>query len=169
MKKISCFLVLGLVLLVLGPVSSQEKRKNIIVFLVDDMGWQDTSVPFWEKRTPLNDLYRTPNMERLAKRGMKFSNAYSNPVCTPTRVSLVTGMNEARHRITNWTNVKKDTPTDHPDSLLTPPDWNHNGLSTAPGIKSAVVATPLPMLLKQAGYFNIHCGKAHFSPYGTPA
>jgi arylsulfatase A-like enzyme len=151
------------------PTFSQENKKNIIVFLVDDMGWQDTSVPFWDKRTPFNGLYHTPNMERLAKRGIKFSNAYANPVCTPTRVSLVTGMNEARHRITNWTNVKKDTPTDYPDSLLTPPNWNHNGLSTAPGITNSVVATPLPILLKRAGYFNIHCGKAHFSPYGTPA
>lgn len=169
MRKITSFLILGFVFLGTFFAFSQEKKKNIIVFLVDDMGWQDTSVPFWEKRTPLNDIYRTPNMERLAKRGMKFSNAYSNPVCTPTRVSLVTGMNESRHRITNWTNVKKDTPTDHPDSLLTPPNWNHNGLSTAPGIANSVVATPMPMLLKQAGYFNIHCGKAHFSPYGTPA
>jgi arylsulfatase A-like enzyme len=169
MRKIAFVLVFGLVLFVFGPTFSQENKKNIIVFLVDDMGWQDTSVPFWDKRTAFNDLYRTPNMERLAKRGMKFSNAYANPVCTPTRVSLATGMNEARHRITNWTNVKKDTPTDYPDSLLTPPNWNHNGLSTAPGIANTVVATPLPMLLKQAGYFNIHCGKAHFSPYGTPA
>jgi arylsulfatase A-like enzyme len=169
MRKIAFVLVFGLVLFGFGPTFSQENKKNIIVFLVDDMGWQDTSVPFWDKRTAFNDLYRTPNMERLAKRGMKFSNAYANPVCTPTRVSIATGMNEARHRITNWTNVKKDTPTDYPDSLLTPPNWNHNGLSTAPGIANTVVATPLPMLLKQAGYFNIHCGKAHFSPYGTPA
>lgn len=169
MRKIGFVLVFGLVLFGFGPTFSQEKKKNIIVFLVDDMGWQDTSVPFWDKRTAFNDLYRTPNMERLAKRGMKFSNAYANPVCTPTRVSIATGMNEARHRITNWTNVKKDTPTDYPDSLLSPPNWNHNGLSTAPGIANSVVATPLPMLLKQAGYFNIHCGKAHFSPYGTPA
>jgi arylsulfatase A-like enzyme len=169
MAKIVSVLVFSLVFNAFAPTYSQEKNKNIIIFLVDDMGWQDTSVPFWDKKTPFNELYRTPNMERLAKRGMKFTNAYSNPVCTPTRVSLVTGMNEARHRITNWTNVKKDTPTDYPDSLLTPPNWNHNGLSTAPGISNSVVATPLPMLLKQAGYFNIHCGKAHFSPYGTPA
>lgn len=151
------------------PAFSQQSRKNIIIFLVDDMGWQDTSVPFWHKATKFNSIYRTPNMERLAKRGMKFSNAYANPVCTPSRVSLATGMNEARHRITNWTDVKKDNPTDYPDSLLSPPNWNYNGLSTSPGINNSIVATPLPMLLKEAGYFNIHCGKAHFSPYGTPA
>ena len=76
------------------------------------MGWQDCSLPFWDKKTPLNMIFRTPNMERLAAQGMKFTNAYSNPVCTPTRVSLMTGMNVARHNVTNWTNVKKNTPTD---------------------------------------------------------
>ncbi|SDM61263.1 Arylsulfatase A [Daejeonella rubra] len=169
MLKSGSLLLLSLFLIGLMPAFSQQGKKNIIIFLVDDMGWQDTSVPFWHKATKFNSIYRTPNMERLAKRGMKFSNAYANPVCTPSRVSLATGMNEARHRITNWTNVKKDTPTDYPDSLLSPPNWNFNGLSTSPGISNSVVATPLPMLLKQAGYFNIHCGKAHFSPYGTPA
>lgn len=130
LKLYSLFSIL-IGLLICSPTYSQETKKNIIIFLVDDMGWQDTSVPFWEKRTPLNDIYRTPNMERLASKGMKFTNAYANPVCTPTRVSLATGMNEARHRITNWTNVKKDTPTDHPDNVLNPPNWNFNGLSIA--------------------------------------
>ena len=169
MNKFSFSLLIVLLSFVSIRVFSQQKKKNIIVFLVDDMGWQDTSVPFWHKPTSLNATYHTPNMERLAKRGMKFSNAYANSVCTPTRVSLVTGMNVVRHGITNWTNVKKDTPTDHPDSILNPPVWNHNGLAISTGIKNSVVATPLPKLLKQAGYFNIHCGKAHFAPYGTPA
>ena len=46
-----------------------EKPPNIVLFLVDDMGWQDTSVPFWNQSTPFNDIYKTPNMERLAKKG----------------------------------------------------------------------------------------------------
>ena len=44
-----------------------DPRPNILFFLVDDMGWQDTSVPFHDERTPLNDRYHTPNMERLAR------------------------------------------------------------------------------------------------------
>ena len=56
-----------------NPVRSV--RPNIIVFLVDDMGWQDCSVPFWTKLTEFNKRYHTPNMERLAKEGMKFTNA----------------------------------------------------------------------------------------------
>ena len=47
--------------------SSNTKPLNIVLFLVDDLGWQDTSVPFWTKKMPLNQKYHTPNMERLAK------------------------------------------------------------------------------------------------------
>lgn len=169
MFKIRPFSLIALLSIISIQAFSQQNKKNIIVFLVDDMGWQDTSLPFWYKSTPLNSIYHTPNMERLAKRGMKFTNAYADPVCTPSRVSLVTGMNVARHGVTNWTNVHKDMPTDYPDSLLIPPTWNHNGLSPVPGVNNSVLATTLPKLLQDAGYFNIHCGKAHFAPYGTPA
>jgi hypothetical protein len=55
-------------------------------FLVDDMGWQDTSVPFWTQRTPFNDRYRTPSMERLVSEGLKFTQAYAMHVCSPTRM-----------------------------------------------------------------------------------
>ena len=48
----------------------ENSRPNIIFFLIDDMGWQDTSVPFWTQKTDFNRLYETPNMERLARQGM---------------------------------------------------------------------------------------------------
>ena len=60
------------------------------------------------KRYPLNDYYRTPNMERLAKRGIRFNNFYAMSVCSPTRISIMTGQNAARHRATNWINPDKD-------------------------------------------------------------
>ena len=59
-------------------------RPNIIFFLVDDMGWQDTSVPFWTERTKYNDIYETPNMERLAALGMLFTQAYASSVSSPS-------------------------------------------------------------------------------------
>ena len=52
-----------------------DKRPNIILFMVDDMGWQDTSLPFWSERTKYNEVYETPNMESLAQRGMMFTQA----------------------------------------------------------------------------------------------
>jgi arylsulfatase A-like enzyme len=151
---------------------AQVKQPNIILFLVDDMGWQDCSLPFWDKPTKLNAIYHTPNMERLAAKGMMLTNAYSNAVCTPTRVSLMTGMNVARHGVTNWTNVNSNTPTDFKDSLLRPASWNYNGLTPelhySTALQHTVVATPLPQILKEAGYYTIHAGKAHFASTGMP-
>lgn len=161
-------ILMGVFCLMFSYQISAQSKPNIILFLVDDMGWQDCSVPFWNQKTEFNRLYETPNMERLARQGMKFTNAYTNPVCTPTRISIMTGMNVVRHGVTNWTSVHKNTPTDHPDETLVPAKWNFNGLNPVEKTADAVSATPLPVLLKQAGYHNIHVGKAHFAPYGTP-
>lgn len=148
---------------------ANEKSPNIILFLVDDMGWQDTSVAFWTKRTPFNDIYQTPNMEKLAQEGMKFTQAYATAVCSPTRISLMTGMNAARHRVTNWT-LRKDEiqPMEKNHKELEFPLWNVNGLSPIPNIPHTVYAKPLPQILKDAGYFTIHSGKAHLGAIGTP-
>ncbi len=141
--------------------SSAEEKPNILLFLVDDMGWQDTSVPFHTEKTPYNGLYTTPNMERLASRGMKFTQAYACSVSSPTRTSLMTGMNAARHGVTNWT-LRRDISEDKSDEILEFPEWNVNGLQPADTIEKGVHATTLPEILRQNGYFTIHCGKAHW-------
>lgn len=153
---------LAMLLLTLGGVvlSAQPAppaQPNIIIMLVDDMGVMDTSLPFLTdsagkpRRYPLNDYYRTPNMERLAARGIRFSDFSCMSVCSPTRISLMTGQNAARHRTTNWINPDKDNA--NPQG---PPDWNWRGL------KSGDVT--LPALLGKAGYRTIHVGKGHFGP-----
>jgi len=150
--------------LIAAPAAPQP---NIVLFLVDDMGWQDTSVPFAESPTPFNKRYRTPNMEALAKGGMKFTQAYACAVCSPSRVSLMTGLNAARHRVTNWT-LKKNASNDGRHPRLAFPGWNVNGLSPVAGIERTVHAKTLPSLLREAGYRTIHTGKAHFGAVGTP-
>jgi len=135
--------------------------------MVDDMGWQDCSVPFYKEVTALNKTYRTPNMERLAAMGVKFTQAYANCVCTPSRVSLLTGMNAARHKVTNWTFFSKDHPTDEPYKGIQLPEWNYNGLSPLPDSPHTVYATTLPQILSNNGYYTIHVGKAHFASYPT--
>jgi len=143
-------------------------KPNIILFLVDDMGWQDTSVPFWKNKTPFNERYQTPAMERLASQGMKFTQAYASSVCSPTRVSLMSGMNAARHRVTNWT-LQKNISVDGKSEILSYPDWNVNGLQPVDTIDRSAFATMLPRILKDNGYYTIHCGKAHFGAIGTPS
>ncbi|MCB9768350.1 MAG: sulfatase [Candidatus Omnitrophica bacterium] len=154
-------------LISLGAPCKAETKPNIVFFLVDDMGWQDTSEPFHTEATELNRRYQTPNMERLADRGMKFTQAYACSLCSPTRVSLMTGMNAARHRVTNWTLRKDKSPDpEHPDLII--PRWNVNGLSPVEGIDRTVTAKTLPMFLQEAGYRTIHVGKAHWGAEGTP-
>ena len=153
-----------------GKSPSTQSSPNIILFFVDDLGWQDTSVPFWDKKTPFNERYRTPNMERLASQGMKFTQAYATPVCSPTRISLMTGMNAARHRVTNWTlNKDKMQPMETRHQTLEFPFWNVNGMTPDSTIDNAVYATSLPSILQQAGYYTIHVGKAHLGAIDTPA
>ena len=162
----------GIITVTEGCQATDRENKqapNIIFFLVDDMGWQDTSVPFWEEKTLLNDKFHTPNMERLASQGMKFTQAYACSVSSPTRTSLMTGMNAARHRVTNWT-LRKDQTVDAKDDVLEFPAWNLNGLQPehADTISQTVAATTLPQLLRDNGYYTIHCGKAHWGAESTP-
>ncbi|AYN68922.1 DUF4976 domain-containing protein [Euzebyella marina] len=146
-----------------------ERRPNIVLFLVDDMGWQDTSVPFHTEKTAFNERYHTPNMERLAAEGMKFVQAYATPVCSPTRVSLMTGMNAARHRVTNWT-LHRDSlqPMEKNHDSLVFPKWNVNGMSPVDGDPRSVHAMPLAQALNDIGYYTVHAGKAHLGAMGTP-
>lgn len=151
--------------------SDFPRRPNIVLFLADDMGWQHTSVPFYydssgnKVTTTNNGWFRTPNMEKLASQGMIFTNAYAASVCSPTRVSIMTGMNPTRHHITNWTYPSTAQKTDNGYSgHLRTPNWRIAGMNETD--------ITLPNLLKTAGYRSIHIGKAHFAPnstvYGDP-
>ncbi len=148
--------------------ASPPPPPNIVLFVVDDMGWQDTSVPFHTSVTPWNRRYRTPNMERLAREGVLFTNAYAaSPVCTPTRVSLMTGMNPARTHVTNWT-LRLDRDSSGAHATLLPPRWNLGGLCATAGPDRTWQAPTLPAILRRQGYRTIHVGKAHFGAIGTP-
>jgi arylsulfatase A-like enzyme len=154
-------------LLAAGSLAAQQ-QPNILFFMVDDMGWQDSSEPFWSQRTPYNDICYTPTMERLARQGVKFTQAYACAVSSPSRTSYMTGMNAARHRVSNWT-LDKNTPTDAPDNQLTFPSWNYNGLQpVGTELNNALAVTNLAELLRQYGYHTIHCGKAHWGASLTP-
>lgn len=164
MKRLSIGLLI-VALLGAAPASRTDaadaNRPNIIVFLVDDMGVMDTSVPFLTdaegepRRYPLNDYYRTPNMERLASQGIRFNNFYAMSVCSPTRISIMTGQNAARHHTTNWIRPGQDNGGPHG-----PPEWNWEGLSQD--------SVTLPRLMQQVGYRTLHIGKGHFGPDGSP-
>ena len=141
-------------------VFAEAQKPNLVVFLVDDMGVMDTSLAFLTdgegkpKRYPLNDFYRTPSMVRLAKQGVRFNQFYAMSVCSPSRISILTGQNAARHGATNWINPERDN-----RGTFGPPKWNWKGLA-----KDEV---SLPGILAKEGYRTIHVGKAHLGPTGS--
>lgn len=74
---------------------SRTTPPNIIVIMVDDMGWADLGCYG-------NEIVDTPVLDRFAKQGMFFTDAYSaSPVCSPTRAAMMTGMSPARIHLTN--------------------------------------------------------------------
>lgn len=146
----------AMIAMVVHPAMAATKP-NIVFFLVDDMGWQDSSVSFHSGRTPFNDFFRTPAMERLAASGVRLTQAYSCAVCTPTRVSWLTGQNSTRHHITNWT-LKGET--SRTSEQLLPPRWKKEGFQPGEAPTAAEI-------LRKAGYRTIHVGKAHWGAVGT--
>ena len=94
--------------LLLSPVRSAE-RPNVVFFLVDDLGQRDLGCYG-------SEFYETPNLDRLAAEGARFTNAYAAcPVCSPTRASLMTGQWPQRLGI-----------TDYIGAPLTPEQWKRN-------------------------------------------
>ena len=157
--------------------SAKDERPNIVLFLIDDLGWLDTSVAFGEEVYPFNLRHDTPNIAALAEQGATMTSAYVSPVSTPTRTSIMSGMNAAHTRITNYTSVNKDwnpdandTPSAQEKDILQRTDWNINGVTPFDEpLDKSVQITPYPQILKDNGYYTIHVGKGHWAPNGTPA
>jgi len=83
-----------LCVLLLSSVVWANVKPNIILFLVDDMGWTDCGV-YGSK------YYETPNIDQFATQAMRFTDAYAHPLCSPSRASILTGQEESRHGITS--------------------------------------------------------------------
>lgn len=167
-RRLAAFLALLAVLA--ATWARAAGQPNIVVIISDDQGWNDTSVDFGlPKVRGVNNHYRTPHLERLAAEGTRFAQAYVAPVCTPTRVSLLTGLSVARHGVSNWT-LRQNKDLGVVDRGVALPDWNCNGLQpTGAGVeRSFECNATLPALLRAAGYRTVHLGKAHFGPLGTP-
>lgn len=178
MKKISLRPLASLALAApLASCTVEGERPNIVLFLIDDLGWLDTSVAFGEEVYPYNLRHDTPNIASLAEQGATMTSAYVCPVSTPTRTSIMSGMNAAHTRITNYTSVDKDwnpdatdTPSAQDNDVLLRTDWNINGVTpSSEPLDRAVHITPYPQILKDNGYYTIHVGKGHWAPNGTPA
>jgi arylsulfatase A-like enzyme len=127
-----------------GAVDARKEKPNVVFILADDLGWSDLSC--YGSR-----YYETPNLDRLATQGVRFTNAYAaGPVCSPTRASINTGRYPARLRLTDYIPGR--------------------GGSAADKLSNAQMLQSLPLdeitiaeALKPAGYATACIGKWHLS------
>lgn len=133
-------------------ISAASARKpNVVFFLVDDLGQRDLGCYG-------SSFYETPNLDRLAKEGARFSDAYAAcPVCSPSRASLMTGRYPQRTGITDYIGA-----ADKPEK------WKRNTpLLPAPfSDRLALEETTLAESLKSQGYATMFAGKWHLGPDG---
>ncbi|MEC5125753.1 DUF5722 domain-containing protein [Verrucomicrobiales bacterium BCK34] len=144
-----------------GEVNPPAKP-NIVYLVADDLGWSDTT-PYLD---PNEDFYETPNIAALAKRGMKFTNAYAaSPLCSPTRASILTGQYPGRIRLT--------TPACHVPAVVLNPTVGATAkpaqAAVEPGTRTRFpnFYETIPERLRKVGYQSAFVGKWHLgrAPY----
>jgi arylsulfatase A len=130
-----------------------ETRPNFVVILGEGQGWSSTSVPMDDSvPSSRSDSVRTPNLERLAKEGMRFANFYApSPRCTPSRAALFTGKSPAQLHMT-FVGEGKGDDVFNADRKVVPPHC----LRELPAAEMTIGE-----LLKPAGYATAHFGKWH--------
>lgn len=130
-----------------AAVRAPGAKPNIVFILMDDLGWADTGCYG-------STFYKTPHIDRLAKEGIRFTDAYAAaPVCSPTRASILTGKYPARLHLTDWLPGRAD----RPDQML-----------LRPAIQQALPLQELvmPEVLKKLGYVTASIGKWHLGGQG---
>lgn len=125
----------------LAAVANAAERPNVVVFLIDDLGWADSGCYG-------NKFHDTPHIDQLAKDGLRFTTGYAAcTVCSPTRASLLTGQYPARLHVTDWIQGHK-----RPFAKLSVPDWTMHLPHETHSLAEA---------FKDAGYTTASVGKWH--------
>lgn len=144
--------LLSLSCLALFGSCSRDKAEptppNVIFILADDLGWMDLGCYG-------SSFYETPNLDRLAAEGVRFTNAYAAcPVSSPTRVSIQTGRYPARVHVTDWIPGKYEYDKEMMQKVcpVLPPDYNYN---------MPLEEVTIAEAMKEGGYKTIHIGKWH--------
>ena len=137
-------LLLSALLLLAGSTLAQDRPPNVVLLLIDDLGWTDLA-------TQGSKFHETPHLDQLARDGMRFTSAYAAcTVCSPTRAAVLTGKSPARLHLTDWIAGHQ-----RPFARLKIPDWTQ---------ALPKEETTLAEHLKVRGYATASIGKWHLGP-----
>jgi arylsulfatase A len=149
-------LLVAIALLCGTQAAEPPSRPNIVLFYIDDWAWNGSPVAMDDampnSRMPILHM---PNVERLAREGMKFRNAYGSPQCSPARVCVLTGQASPRNGFTVFMGTKEtyyDT------------DKGFEKFPLIPNVSDTEIdkeATTIPEALQPLGYVSAHIGKWH--------
>lgn len=129
--------------------ANASAKPNVVFILVDDLGYMDVGA-----NNP-KSFYETPNIDALAKRGVRFTDGYAAcPVCSPTRASILTGKYPQRTGITDYIGAEQPEKWKRPTKLL----------PAAYSEQLALEETTLAESFKAAGYATFFAGKWHLGP-----
>lgn len=168
LRNLFCVLLTCLLASSAVATAAEDQPLNVVFILADDLGWMDIS--------PNNPetFYETPNLERLAESGMRFTQVYAAcPVCSPTRSSIMTGQFPARTRNTDYFGAPNGFTTALPESYDPQTDGKfgrHGKRPVRPAPYHARLAedhTTLAEALQQHGYATFFAGKWHLGPEGS--
>jgi arylsulfatase A-like enzyme len=150
MKNIIWLGVFALASLASTTLSAQD-RPNVVFILADDLGWRDLS-------NEGSEFYESPNIDRIANRGMKFTRGYATcQVCSPSRASIMTGKYPARLAITDWIGAAEGEQWKRNTKLL-PPTYNH---------QLPEGDTTMADAFRDGGYRTFFAGKWHLGGEGS--
>jgi arylsulfatase A len=154
--------LIGLICWATTGLCFANEKPNIVLFFIDDWAWNGTPVPMADgaenSRMPVLQM---PNVERLARAGMKFTNAYASPQCSPSRVCIQTGQSSPRNGFTVFMNDGRQKYFD---------EKGYPNFPVVPCVSDMTIdadAVTIPEALKPLGYVSAHVGKWHMR--GNPA
>jgi len=151
-SPLTLIILATLAALVAPAAEPAAARPNIILLLADDQDWNGLSVRMHpDMAESRSDFFETPNLEKFAAQGMRFSNGYAPaPVCSPTRISLLTGMTPAR---LGWTKAA-------------PAETGHRLIEGDSRKSIRTDEVTFAQLLHKSGYATAHFGKWHLDGGG---
>lgn len=132
------------------------EKPNIVLLFIDDWAWNGTPVPMKDRMTNSHmPVLQMPNVERLAREGIKFTNAYASPQCSPSRVCVQTGQSSPRNGFTVFMNDRRQDYFD---------EKGYPDFPVIPCVSDMTIdtdAVTIPEALKPLGYVSAHIGKWH--------